>query len=268
MNNFQACLAEHLAKSLELEVTDVVEALNSFGSPQDPKKTSKSQPKKSSNKGKEKAEIHTCERKPRGKNELCGKRAKNQIELLDGSKHWYCGTEKSGCAKSMRTYLKRERNKKAVEEISKESIDKSKKKGSTTAAERKKNADKKVIEFLKKKGIPKVTLNAKKVETETHGAVHMDWEYRVLFRPIPGQKGGIAYGVLDKDNDTILPLGKKEKTWLDSIGIKFDEEKVKETPKKKFKDKIENSESEDESDEESEDDSDEESDEDVDLNDI
>ena len=47
-------------------------------------------------------EKHTCERIPRAKTEPCGKNASRFIEI-DGEKHWYCGTEKSACFKSILT---------------------------------------------------------------------------------------------------------------------------------------------------------------------
>lgn len=228
MADFQTRLVKHLSSELDCKSTDVTKALNTFttGSPKVQKKTPV-------------VEKHTCERVPRGHDEPCGKRAKNEIELTDGTKHWFCGTEKSGCSKSVWNTIVKEKQTKAAESIFKETI--VAKKSTNTGKDRKKKADKKTESFLKKKKIVRENkLQCKKIKTKTNGAVYMDFSTRILFY----QDTKEAYGVLGKDNDTILPLGKKEKDWVELHNFSF---------KQKFKEKVDpgpDSDSEDDSDEE------------------
>ena len=96
MSDFQARLVKHLASKLNCKSVKVSEALDTFS--RDPKGASTSKAAKVPKKGaKTTEEKHFCDRIPRNHKKLCGKRARNEIELLDGSKHWYCGTDKSGC---------------------------------------------------------------------------------------------------------------------------------------------------------------------------
>ncbi len=238
MADFQTRLVKHLSSELKCKSTDVTKALNTFTTVQnDSPKVQKKTPEK-----------HTCERVPRGHDEPCGKRAKNEIELTDGIKHWFCGTAKSGCSKSVWNTIEKEKQNKAAESIFKETI--VAKKSTNTGKDRKKKADKKTESFLKKKKIVRENkLQCKKIKTKTNGAVYMDFSTRILFY----QDTKEAYGVLGKDNDTILPLGKKEKDWVELHNFSF---------KQKFKEKVVNSEG--DSDSGSEDDSDEE----IDLDDM
>jgi len=239
MADFQTRLVKHLSSELNCKSTDVTKALNTFTTPT---KVQKKTPV---------VEKHTCERVPRGHDEPCGKRAKNEIELTDGTKHWFCGTLKSGCSKSVWNTIEKEKQNKAAESIFKETI--VAKKSTNTGKDRKKKADKKTESFLKKKKIVRENkLQCKKIKTKTNGAVYMDFTTRILF----DQNTKEAYGILGKDNDTILPLGKREKDWIELHNFSF---------KQKFKEKVD-SEGHSESDSEghSEDDSDEE----IDLDDM
>ncbi len=47
-----------------------------------------------------KTQKQTCDRVPKGKTDPCGKGAKRFINI-DGKEMWYCGTENSGCFKTM-----------------------------------------------------------------------------------------------------------------------------------------------------------------------
>jgi len=201
MANFQKRLIDHLASELGCDASKIREAINSFGV---------SEAKPSTPKSKEK---HTCERTPRGRTEPCGKRARNEIEMLDGSKHWYCGTEKSGCTKSILGQLKKQRLKKAAQEIEQETIKKTKK-----------DPNKAVTDLLNRQGISKFAkISAKKTRTKSGEIIYMDWKTRILFNQVEG--GAEAYGRLAEDNDTILPLGDKEMKHLDKLGISFVEPK-------------------------------------------
>jgi len=224
MTDFQTQLTQHLAAQLGQEVEKVIKALNSFGTSEEPESPSKKKiPAKSKAVSKKKEEKHTCERTPRGRDAPCGKRARNQIELADGTKHWYCGTEKSGCTKSIMGQLKKEKEKKAAQEINEETIRRKKAKssgGSKTLDGAKKEADKKLLSLLeKKKIVPFAKIQAKKFKTKSHGTIWFDHGTRVIFNK--ASENQEAYGILGKDNDTILPLGEKEMKWLDKLGISF-----------------------------------------------
>lgn len=127
-------LALHLADKLNLNVEDVNEAINSYGTtpygvqeaePASKPKAAKGKTAKSSTKGKtppaktakgkvaKGSDQHTCDyiinSKANGAHQ-CGSKAKNMIETDDGEK-WYCGTQESGHYKSALNNQKKETTK-------------------------------------------------------------------------------------------------------------------------------------------------------------
>lgn len=197
------------------------------------KPTSKSN--KSTSKATSKMTSHLCERIPRGKAEQCGKTAKKSIEE-NGETHWYCGTEKAGCYHSIlgstNKIEKGDKIKKSQMEKGVGGGDKNSS-SSSSADSKKSQADIKSISL-----IHKIT---KRVEVPTKSIMvndkkyHINLETRVLF-----YRDGVAFGVLDKDNKTILPLDDKNIRWLEASNMPIEQKNKKES------DDEENSEAEDE----------------------
>lgn len=131
-------------------------------------------------------EKHQCERIQHGKEDPCGKNAKNEV-----NGHWYCGTENSGCYKSILGSIKRN-----------EKADKKK----PAAEPAKKPATKKVK-------------SASEVNTRKINGHIVDPERRIVF----DKEGtdGVAQGILAQDNKTIAPLTKKDIAWLEASGIAY-----------------------------------------------
>ena len=91
---------EHLAVNFNTSSEEVSKVVNSFSDPTPQKK--QLPPKKS-----HVPDKHSCERIPRGKSEPCGKVAKKCVDE-DEETYWYCGTESSGCYKSIIGSTKRQ----------------------------------------------------------------------------------------------------------------------------------------------------------------
>ena len=269
MSLFGSLLASHLAQKLDLPVEDIIEALESFTEtastkkkveePQKKAKVTVVPPKKSSAKeappskkqpAKEDApskksttkeaapppkksltkedtktnEKHTCERVKKGQTEKCGKNAMRFIE--DGNKkHWYCGTEKAGC------YLS-ELNIKTKKDSEKEAIPTNTKSTSTkkSSSVSKTNTDRKLLSENKSKSLVQTVIKQldilpKKVNGKT---IHMEKVSRALVDPQSKE----FYGILDEDNQTILPLDAKTIKMIESSGHTIRQEKVVKTQHK------------------------------------
>lgn len=275
---FSNDLLEHIATELNCDVKDVSAAVESFFVPSEepevvtPKK--KKLPAKSADKApskvKPKAQIkkfsddgpHTCDRIPVRKNgdsSRCGKNAKNQAEI-EGEIKWYCGTEKSGCYKSILGAIKRnEKISDPEDDEDEETSPPPKAKGKAPAAKSKapakapatkgKNlASNKTSSDSKAKSlINSVTstkaLSAKKVKIGNK-TIYVDHASRVVIDRDTEE----AYGLLAKDNKTIKPLDDKTVRWLEASNIKVRSEKES-AKKASLKKKISKASPKDESDE-------------------
>lgn len=164
-------------------------------------------------------EKHTCERIPRGKKDACGKRAKNFIE--DGEeKHWYCGTEKSGCYKTV-TGAKAKVSAKAVTSTPNHKPKKTN--IPTTNRGRKEASDSKSASLIHKI-VKQKKLEIKSVKSK--GKTYwINLENRILFDRYTKE----AYGVLDGDMETILPLQDSDVRWLEAHGVSIRKEEVDES---------------------------------------
>jgi hypothetical protein len=252
MSLFGSSLASHIAQKLDIPVEDIIEALESFSGDTSTKKkvevqkktkTSVPPPKKQATKEvpppKKEAppskkpvknedtktnEKHTCERVKKGQTEKCGKNAMRFIE--DGNKkRWYCGTEKAGC------YLS-ELNVKAKKDSEKEAIPANTKTASTkkSSSVPKTNTDRKLLSENKSKSLVQTVIKQldilpKKVNGKT---IHMEKVSRALIDPQTRE----FYGILDEDNQTILPLDAKTIKMIESSGHTIRQEKVVKTQHK------------------------------------
>ena len=141
----------------------------------------------------------TCDRIPRGKDEPCGKTAKNE---LDGK--WYCGTEKSGCYKSM-----------ISEKVKAKSTDEPK---SKSKAAKGKNGDEILDETLVGKTVKKSTaFHAKKVVLPDGTEIHVDPKTKIVFH-----RDRTAIGSLNKDK--IVPLSDEQIRILETNNIPYRQE--------------------------------------------
>lgn len=249
---FSIDLLEHIATELNCDVKDVSAAVESFFTPDEEpevvtpkkKKLPAKTAEKTPTKGKPKAQIkkssddgpHTCERIPVRKNgdsSLCGKNAKNHAEI-DGETKWYCGTEKSGCYKSILGAIKRNEKTSDPEDDDEESPPPKKSKTPAVkpkvqtkapVAKGKNLASNKTSSDSKAKSlINSVTstkaLSVKKVKIGEK-TIYVDHASRVVIDRSTEE----AYGLLAKDNKTIKPLDDKTVRWLEASNIKVRSEK-------------------------------------------
>ena len=238
---------KHIANEVNCDVKELENAIESFSLTSDEPIVSS---KKEKSKTKSAEKDHTCERIPRGKTDPCGKKAKNNA---DG--HWYCGTEKSGCYKSILGALTRKTKADAAKPLATTTRGPKKK---PTLKEKKKNADAKSQNLIdrvikrKKLQLKKITVGGKVRWIEHNRRILID------------RATNEAYGELSKKNK-IVPLSDKNVRFLESSNISIRKDDSEETTgskkkaalKKKIAKVIEEESSSDE-----EDDDDQESDED------
>jgi len=251
---FSTEFLEHLAAELGCETSDIEKAISSFGeaapAPKPvkparkrvPAKAKASAAKKKANSSSGSAsqnesesesedskpsasesddEKHTCDRVPRGKTDPCGKNAKNKVDD-EGSVFWYCGTERSGCYKSILLAQKRQKKVAASKPKGKAPAKKAPAPKTTTKPKAKKpttNAGRKTASDTKSKSlVHKVTkrqkLDIKKVKVGGK-VLWVDSQSRVLFDRATQE----AYGVLAKDNKTTEPLSEENIRWLEASGV-------------------------------------------------
>lgn len=239
MSTFGSLLAAHLAKKLDVSIEDVTEALESFSPKSEPMVVSKkkTEPKKAvtpppkkqvkdapvAKKTDKTVEKHLCERIKKGQSEKCGKNASKCIE--EGKKkRWFCGTEKGGCYHSELNIL-------AKKESEKESVSKNAKSTATKKSSAPKtNEDRKVSSEVKSKSlvqkvIKQLDILPKKVNGKT---LHMEKISRALIDPNTRE----FYGILDDDNQTVLPLDSKTIKMVESAGHTIRQEKAVKTQHK------------------------------------
>ena len=146
-----------------------------------PPKATQSPASKSSDDDKKTPDRH-CDRIPRGKNTPCGKSAKHFIEG-DGVKNWYCGTENSGCYKSILGAVKRQKKAGAtstpVSSPSKSAPTKPTTKQSTTLGGRQKDSDAKSKSLINTV-TQRRNLDVKKLNVGKK-TYWIDYQSRVLF---------------------------------------------------------------------------------------
>jgi len=166
--------------------------------------------KKSENKEtKKKSEDHKCERLPRGKSDPCGKIARNSTEI-NGEMKWYCGTKNSGCYHSILSSTnKKEKNEKVKKSVPEKQSDPQKSSDIKT-----KSLIHKIIKTDK--------IYPKTITMENKSKLYIDPSSRVLF-----YRDGRAYGILDKDDKTILDLTDDKIRWLESSGVKIEQKNKK-----------------------------------------
>lgn len=211
----------HLAEKLNTDTETVENAISDYIS--GPKIEKKKIPTKQTSKPKqtpkkdviEQPEKHTCERIPNRKIDPCGKNAKKFLED-NGVKRWYCGTEKSGCYKASAGALI-----KKVTQTSKKPVaasSSSAKKKDKTLPEKKKISDessKKLVQnILKSRDLHPRTIKNKGKR------FHIIPANRILVERVKPHE---AYGVLDDDDWTVLPLDDDKIRWLEANNIPIKE---------------------------------------------
>lgn len=159
-------------------------------------------------------ENHTCEATVNTKTDgakICGKNARNEHNGM-----WFCGTEKSGHYKSAITAAKKEPVKKAAPTADVKKVPAAKgadAKAKTTAL---------VQKVVKKE---KLDLH---VVTPGSG-VYVDLKHHRITFDKPSQE---AYGILDEDNVTILPLTEEAIAFLQAHNIAFRQDESEVIPEK------------------------------------
>lgn len=243
MNFLREDLLNHLSKELEIDVDDITQAFETFtispskgvtpkvkGKTVVTSKVTTTKPTTKPNTkviNKKVATVakkgHECERIKKGQTEPCGKNALRSINDDDGE-HWYCGSEKSsGCYKSelnIRAALEAKANIKSDKTVTV--------KGKSQKAPVKNSAD--IAKNLLKSISQAKTLNVINVHSETHGKLLMAKDSRALCEKdvmmSNGEMGTEFYGILDEDDETILPLDKTTIRMLESNGQNIRQEKV------------------------------------------
>jgi len=220
-------LAEHVFNALvgvvgeDLTLELVQEAFASYS----PKKTTKSVasskavPPSSKTVSKSKtSETHTCEYVINGKDgnqRVCGKSAKNE---LSGS--WYCGTENSGHYQSMLAKAPVAKKSKAVTPAPKS-------KAVTPAPKSK------AVAAKAPKSLPKVIKKIAKINLDeiSPGLWVDEKNHRMVYTQDPRE----VYGVLDEDDETVLPITEEAASFAEAHGIIVRAKKVakKTEPKSK-----------------------------------
>lgn len=179
---------------------------------------------------KKKTEEHKCERIPRGKSDSCGKNARNSIKV-NGVLQWYCGTKDSGCYHSILSLTtKKEKNEKIKKSIPEKQ------------ANPQKAADIKTKSLIHK--ITKTDEIVVKSIMVDDKKLYIDPKSRVLFH-----RDRTAYGMLGKDDKTILDLSDDKIRWLESCNVKIEQKKKAESSDESSEDELEESLDEEESEE-------------------
>ena len=208
MSFFAENLANHLAKELNVEVENVIKAMNTFScstssviSKQSLIETQQQCVDVSPSTCKSVAsEKYPCCRVKRGKTDPCGNSAAKNI---DGK--WYCGGIKSGCYSIM---LKKKAEKSTPVTVN-NTI--SKTNSATTNSERKDVSTNKSVRLINK-FIKKDEITTVSVTNDEGYLLYYDIEHRILF-----DKNSLeAYGVLSEDNNTITPLEDFHIKWLEA----------------------------------------------------
>ena len=115
---------------------------------------------------KQSAEKHSCERKKRDGSD-CPKNAIRSIEI-GGNTHWYCGTEKSGCYKSVMEQQKKTQQQNITDL-------------STKTAKSKKKSNQQIDSLLDKLSTAaKNTLEFQKIKDPKLGMIHLNAKYRFV----------------------------------------------------------------------------------------
>jgi len=257
MSLFGAALADFLAETLNVSVSDATDSLNSFISNDGSEFINKKNPPKSSTQKIVKepikntkpaaktsnktsnnssvkvpvnkpAEKHTCERIKRGQTDPCGKNATKSIGTGKQQK-WFCGTDKGGCYQAeLNAEAKKNIEKKAVgSNATKNKAPQSKSKVNVS---KKTNEERKIISDNKSKSlvhdvIGKLNINKKTINGEV---MYIERTKRLLF----DYENKEFYGVLDDDNKTILPISDENVKWLEARN-----QYVRQDPNVKLQDK-------------------------------
>lgn len=209
MPTISSKLKEHIAQSLDVDIKKLEDAISSF----DIKAT---------------IEKHYCARIKRGQTEPCSKLAKNCI----GDK-WYCGTLKSGCYSIM---IKDQ----ALNKITKESLDSSSSPSSVSEKDRLMKVartsttlkDREESSNLKSKNLIKRINKTKEITAistynDQGDKIWYDRNTRILFDKNTFE----AYGLLDDDGKTTLPLDKEAIKWLEAnnYSIRIENKEIEES---------------------------------------
>jgi hypothetical protein len=195
-------LAEHIANQLNEEGVDVSTEqiqshMDSYVEEPAPKaKAGKKVVAKS--KASKEPEVHTCERTINGKDgsRICGKNAANELNDM-----WFCGTEKSGCYKTAMSKSAPAPKAKAA-------------KGKAAPVAKAKASN--VIQKVQKKE----RLNL--VEVPQGSGI---WVDLVHFRMVYSQDPKETYGILDEDDETILPLTEEAVAFAEAHNVPIREVK-------------------------------------------
>ena len=244
VNLFSQDFIRHLANILRCDYSTIENAITSFDEtckankslPLSPVKSIRkcalkksSDPIDSTGLGKD-DEKHICSRLPRGKIAACGKNAKNRINEDDGTVNWYCGTENSGCYKSILLAQKKQTKLASSKPKGMPPAKKARRKYLATNARRKIDSDIKSRSLIHKI-IKRQRLDISKIKVGDE-ILYIDHQSRVLFN----RETEEAYGVLSKNNKTIESLSDENIRWLEtsSIMINFKSKNKKTALKEKL----------------------------------
>jgi len=215
MSVFTGNLVTHLATSLDVDVSDVEKALDSFtGAKTIEKKKIPSLEKATvldTSKPKKTDETHPCERVKKGKTDPCGKNSTHYI-VVEGVNHYYCGNT-TGCYPiEMKARAKTE-----LQAVKEEKSKETKKKTSVPVENQSPiSLINKIVQSKKLDCVPK--------QLSTGETVFMEKTTRALFDKNTQE----CYGILGDDN-TILPVNDKITRWVESQGLII-KSNVKSTP--------------------------------------
>lgn len=203
---------QHVASQLNIEVSDFTKACSSFESNQTSTvKTSTVKKASSGTSTPRSVGGHTCERMINKRDTgltRCGKNAKRQLGDC-----WYCGTDKSGCYKTM---LSRQ-NKKSLE-AAKEAIERESMNGvveKTPLPKRVAKTPAVLNRFKNEKG----PFHARKIVTDKYGEIYWNPPSRMVVEKV--EDGVVVQGLLGDDNNSIEPLDKKSMANCSQNNLRF-----------------------------------------------
>lgn len=217
MSTFENRLADHISTELKVDVQDVLDAMNSFGT-NEKKQTAPAKKKvpkynetvKTSTKKTEppkivsqkSAEPNTCERIKKGQTEECGKNAKRQLKV-NGVTMWLCGADKSGCYAAA---VKANVAKDIDIEVNEAKITKRNKNPVPKGTAAKADTAKSLIHKITPEDMKTATVKTSK------GKLIYETTKRYLWDPVNNE----FYGVLGDDNETITDLKSDDIKWIEA----------------------------------------------------
>lgn len=235
---FHPELVKHLAASVNVPQSKLMEAIEQYFNGSDEKKSSSSSSEDTNVVIETKSEVaetstpktrsyrqkHRCERIPNGKTTQCGKSAPRSL-IVDGVEKWFCGTSQAGCYRCMERAMMKNNSiqKTTTTDTQSEKIEKKEKKTEkkvkekdVTPAERSEEKVKSLIDRVvgKKKQLRLIEM---KIDDRK---VYVDKEKKIVFDLNSGNYEALGAWDGEQDENKIIELNSEQIRYLDSMSLK------------------------------------------------